>query len=389
MHTGFGKQLFVPLFGAAIAAGLLVTPLASKAQSGGNTATGLNALLSNTTGYSNTADGYFALAYNTNGFANTATGFEALLYNTTGYVNTANGVGALLYNTSGHANTATGFEALDSNLTGYQNTADGAGALGNNTTGSFNTAEGYNALGINSTGSYNIALGYLGGEAITGSLNIDIGNQGLATDNGAIRIGTAPYHTSTYIAGIHGVTARGGVEVFVNANGQLGTVLSSRRFKNHIKDMGSISEKLMQLRPVTFRYRDSAEKGPHALQYGLIAEEVAKVYPDLVQYDKAGNPFTIYYHLLTPMLLNELQKEHRQNVALKRDVTAQNAKIAALKAAQAKIASLEAALHTQGSELAAVKQSQQQQMKLLTTLAATVQTAQNRPALQRAVFAVH
>src|SRR5208282_5780296 len=111
--------------------------------------------------------------------------------------------------------------------------------------------------------------------------------------------------------------ASGGVEVFVNANGQLGTVVSSRRFKNHIKDMGGVSEKLMQLRPVTFRYKDSAEKGKHVLQYGLIAEEVAKVYPDLVQYDKAGKPFTIYYHLLTPMLLNELQKEHRQNVAMK------------------------------------------------------------------------
>ena len=129
----------------------------------------------------------------------------------------------------------------------------------------------------------------------------------------------------------------------------------------------------MQLRPVTFRYKDSAEKGPHSLQYGLIAEEVAKVYPDLVQYDKAGKPFTIYYHLLTPMLLNELQKAHRENVAMKA-------------AHKAEIASLKAVLQTQSAELAALKQAQQQQLKVLTKLVAT---SQNTTPLQRAIYTQH
>ena len=109
------------------------------------------------------------------------------------------------------------------------------------------------------------------------------------------------------------MTATDGVEVYIDSNGQLGTVTSSRRFKKDIHDMGSVTDRLMQLRPVTFRYKEAAENGAHPVQYGLIAEEVAKVYPELVQYDKAGKPFTIYYHLLTPMLLNELQKAHRQN----------------------------------------------------------------------------
>jgi hypothetical protein len=136
--------------------------------------------------------------------------------------------------------------------------------------------------------------------------------------------------------------------------------------------MGSVSEKLMNLRPVTFRYNDAAEKGPHALQYGLIAEEVAKVYPDLVQYDKAGKPFTVYYHLLTPMLLNELQKEHHQVEAQKTEVVA-----------------LKTMLHKQSDELAVLKQAQQQQIKVLAKLAAFVQTSQTREPIQKAVFVQH
>ena len=131
----------------------------------------------------------------------------------------------------------------------------------------------------------------------------------------------------------------------------VGTLTSCRRFKRDINDMGTVSEKLMNLRPVTFRYKDSAEKGPHALQYGLIAEEVAKVYPNLVQYDKAGKPFTIYYHLLTPMLLNELQKVHRRYEAMNAAHKADIAEMTALK-----------------SELASLNQAQQQQLSALTPL---------------------
>ena len=194
------------------------------------------------------------------------------------------------------------------------------------------------------------------------------------------------YHHTTYVSGINGVTVTGGVAVYVNANGQLGTLTSSRRFKNNIQDMGSVSEKLMQLRPVTFCYKDSAERGPHTLQYGLIAEEVAKVYPDPVQFDKAGKPLTVYYHLLTPMLLNELQKEHHRSEAQNSKITAQMTEIAGQ---NRKIATLTASLQNQSSELVALEQAQQQQLKVLAKLAVFVQTSPNREPLRNAVVAQH
>ena len=147
-------------------------------------------------------------------------------------------------------------------------------------------------------------------------LRIDIGNTGSGSDSGTIRIGSTGDQIATFIAGISGVKASGGVEVYINSNGQLGTVNSSRRFKFDIKEIGATSDRLMDLRPVAFRYKEADQDGTHPIQYGLIAEEVAKVYPDLVQYDKAGKPFTVYYHLLTPMMLNELQKAHQQIAAL-------------------------------------------------------------------------
>ena len=98
--------------------------------------------------------------------------------------------------------------------------------------------------------------------------------------------------------------------MYINTNGQLGTLTSSRRFKDNIQDMGTASSKLFQLRPVTFNYKPQFDDGSHLLQYGLIAEEVAKVYPDMVVYDKDGQPYTVRYQLLAPMLLNELQKQN-------------------------------------------------------------------------------
>jgi len=296
-----------------------------------NTATGVSALQSNTTGWYNTANGVYALVFNNNGNYNTANGYMALYLNTSGSQNAANGVNALYSNTTGVNNTATGLDALYSNTTGGWNTANGLSALYHNTTGNGNTADGDYAL-LNATGSFNTGLGYQAGQHITsGSNNIAIGNPGASADSGVIRIGTKGTHTATFIAGINGVTVTGGTAVYILPNGQLGTLTSSRRFKSDIHDMRNVSERLMQLRPVTFRYNDRAEKGPHALQYGLIAEEVAKVYPDLVQYDKAGKPFTVYYHLLTPMLLNELQKEHRQNEAQQQEIVAQRQAIAGMK----------------------------------------------------------
>jgi hypothetical protein len=335
-----------------------------------NTANGTFALYSNTAGYNNTANGFDALGSNITGFNNTANGFETLISNITGFQNTANGSYALFFNTTGFQNTANGFGALYFNTTGYNNIAIGEEALFSNTTGSENIAIGYAALSSNTTGSNNIALGSRAGVGTTiGSNNIAIGSSGPAAESNAIRIGTPGWQTSTYVAGINGVTASRGVPVFINANGQLGTITSSRRFKNAIKDMGPVTDRLMKLRPVTFRYKDSAEQGTHALQYGLIAEEVAKVYPDLVQYDKAGKPFTIYYHLLTPMLLNELQKAHHRYEAQQTEITA-----------------LKAALQTQGSELASFKQSQQQQLNALAKLSALVETSGAKAQLRRAVY---
>ena len=342
-----------------------------------NTANGYQALIANTTGYYNTASGYGALfanttGANTTGIDNTASGSGTLFANTTGSNNTGNGFEALYYTTTGYYNTANGFGALYNNTTGGNNTADGLQSLFSNITGTYNTAHGIYALFANTTGSNNIALGAGAGQNLTtGSNNVAIGNPGLAGESGAIRIGTAGTHTSTYIAGVNGVTASSGVAVYINANGQLGTLTSSRRFKNAIKDMGSVSSRLMQLRPVTFRYNEAAEKGAHPLQYGLIAEEVAKIYPNLVQYDKAGKPFTIYYHLLTPMLLNELQKAHRGYEAQKAEIT-----------------TLKVALQKQSAELALMKQSQQQQLSALAKLTALVETSQAK-ALHDVVYTKH
>ncbi|HLK60630.1 MAG TPA: tail fiber domain-containing protein, partial [Chthonomonadaceae bacterium] len=187
--------------------------------------------------------------------------------------------------------------------------------------GSGNTAVGLNALFNSSGGSYNVALGYGAGMNMTsGSNSIYIGNPGLNTDNGVIRIGTPGTQGSTFIAGINGVTASQGVAVYINANGQLGTLTSSARFKYDIHNLGATSDKLMDLRPVSFRYKEAASDGSHPVQYGLIAEEVAKVYPDMVQYDKEGKPFTVYYQQLTPMMLDELQKAHKDIGELKSEL---------------------------------------------------------------------
>ncbi len=339
----------------------------------GNTANGYFGLANNTSGSFNTANGSNALASNTTGVYNTANACQALFNNTTGLGNTADGFQALFVNTTGSLNTAVGNRALAANTTGQFNAANSAYSLLNNTTGSFNTASGGYALLHNTSGSFNIALGYGSGQLLTtGSDNIEIGNRGTSSDTGTIRIGTDGSQQATYIAGINGVTATGGVAVFINAQGQLGTLTSSERFKKDIKDIGAVSDKLMLLRPVTFRYKQAAQNGAYPVQYGLIAEQVAKVFPELVQYDKAGKPFTIYYHLLTPMLLNEVQKSHRQ-------IEAQRTEIAAIKTAQSsEIASLK-------TELASLRLAQRQQLDALTKLTTQMQASHTGAQAQHVV----
>ena len=233
--------------------------------------------------------------------------------------NTAEGDGALSSVTTGFSNTANGFSALFSNTTGVENTANGFEALYSNTTGSDNTANGVDALFFNTTGSSNIALGVSAGQNLTtGNNNIDIGNPGVAAEANTIRIGTVGTQTKTFIAGISGAGVTG-VAVKVNAAGQLGTAPSSERFKDAIKPMDKASEAVLALKPVTFHYKKELDPDGTP-QFGLIAEEVAKVNPDLVARDDQGKIYTVRYDAVNAMLLNEFLKEHSKVEELKKQV---------------------------------------------------------------------
>ena len=283
-----------------------------------NTAVGWNALKNNLTAW-NTAVGAAALSSNTTGYDNTAIGVTALEDNIDGNSNTATGRNALLLNTTGSDNTGTGTATLAFNTTGNSNVANGMSALTANITGSKNTAAGYFALSGNTTGDENIAIGYQAGLNLTaGSNNIDIGNSGVAAESGTIRIGTIGTQTATYIAGIRDTQiARGAaVPVGITPDGQLGVKVSSVRFKEAIKPIDKASEAIFSLQPVSFRYKNDPELVP---QFGLVAEEVAKVNPDLVVSDVKGKPFTVRYDEINAMLLNEFLKEHHKVEQLTKD----------------------------------------------------------------------
>ncbi len=287
-----------------------------------NTGIGFSALGTNSTGTYNVGVGSTALAANTTGSNNTAVGNAALAHNTTGAYNTGLGYDALSANALGIGNTGIGYTALFSTVAN-DNTALGTAALANDTTGNNNTAIGFFALNNATIGGGNIAIGYGAGNAVkTGSYNIEIGNQGTSTDSNVIRIGTSSQQMTTYVAGIANSGVTGGSAVLVDpVTGQLGVLLSSERFKQDIHDMDSASDALMQLRPVTFRYKPGQGQND-ALQYGLIAEEVAKVFPGLVVYDQNGQVETVQYHQLPALLLNEVQKEHQTIQDLEKRIAA-------------------------------------------------------------------
>jgi hypothetical protein len=251
---------------------------------------------------------------------NTGLGYNALFSNSTGAGNTATGAFALSANAGGNANTATGDGALQFN-TGSNNTATGAFALQMNTGGANNVAFGDGALQFATGSNANIAIGTAAGSAYTTgteSSNICIGNSGVASDFTVIRIGSV--QTKAFLAGVHGVTTGGtAIPVLIDGNGQLGTVSSSARFKDGIQDMGEASEGLLKLRPVTFRYREQPEG---RTQFGLVAEEVEKVMPELVVCSASGEADTVLYHEMPAMLLNELQRQQRQIEELKSELTA-------------------------------------------------------------------
>jgi hypothetical protein len=257
----------------------------------------------------NTALGDNALQSLTTGSNNTALGFRALHDNTVGLSNTAVGSLALRNNRGGDRNTATGHGALFDNEAGNDNTADGYRALVHNRSNA-NTAIGSRALENNNGGHDNIAVGFrAGGNFSPGSNNIYIGNEGLTGENGTIRIGDTS-QTTTFIAGIAGSSVTG-APVSVNGNGQLGTTPSSQRFKDEIKPMDKASEAIFALEPVTFRYKKEVDPDG-TRQFGLIAEELARINPDLVVRDASGKPYTVRYDAVHAMLLNEFLKEHRK-----------------------------------------------------------------------------
>jgi hypothetical protein len=366
-NTGVGSgTLLVNTANENTAVGAAALPNNTTANN--NTATGAFALFSNTTGTSNTAVGDRALQNNTTGTRHTAVGFQALMNciappdfegntaigaralandttgnfntavgpalisNTTGSVNTAVGLSTLAFNTAGSSNTATGGNALFNNTTGIQNTATGVNALLSNTTGGLNTAVGLAANTHNITGNSNTAVGantFI--NQTSGDGNVALGSSagsGVVTASNVIAIGHpgADVSATTWIGNVFGVTTVSGttLPVIVSNTGQLGTVASSERFKKDISTMEKASEAILSFRPVTFHYKTDTQDTP---QFGLIAEEVAKVNPALVLPDKEGKPYTVRYDAVNAMLLNEFLKEHRTVQEQRKEIDALRAEL--------------------------------------------------------------
>jgi hypothetical protein len=291
-----------------------------------NTAVGAGTLVANT-GDQNTATGVGALLSNTSGNGNTAHGALALLSNATGLDNTAVGLAALRSNTGGQfpqgsQNTAIGSVALVDNTTGYLNTALGMFALHFNTTGTANTACGGAALEQNSEGDNNVALGNLaGGNQTTGSGNVYIGSG---------MVGAAGETNRTYIRNVYSSVASARI-MYVDSDNRIGTLSSSRRYKEEIKPMDKASEALFALKPVTFRYKKEIDRS-QVRSFGLIAEEAADVSLDLITRDEQGKPQTVRYEAVNAMLLNEFLKEHCKNEEQEVTIAQQQEEIEALKA---------------------------------------------------------
>lgn len=272
-----------------------------------NTAIGSQAMTANTTGTPNVAIGGSALAANTTGGNHVAIGFQSLTSNTTGDSNIAIGYQSMFSNTTGPGNVAVGIQAMFANTIGGFNTAFATGALLSCTSGNFNCGFGVNAFWLITTGIENIGLGFGAGSNCTGadSNNIHIGNAGILGDNGTIRIGGKNGlvgAAACFISGINAVAVVG-AGVMCDAAGQLGNVVSSIEYKKNVADIEE--ETIMNLRPVSFNYKDEKLPGKH---YGFIAEEVEQLFPELVLYDKDNKPYTVAYHEMYALLLKEIQR---------------------------------------------------------------------------------
>ena len=302
-----------------------------------NTFLGFSAGRASTTGAMNTLLGHFAGASLTTNNKSTAVGHEALAATTAGDLDVAVGAGAMsdgagvpsggmnvavghaAYQSgpSGSFNTAVGNNSLVSSTSGDRNTALGSAALITLASGGFNTGIGSQALVNLASGTSNTAVGILAGQNLTsGDGNLYLAHPGVATESNVMRIGGT--QTTAFIAGVRGVTTGSatGIPVLIDSNGQLGTVSSSASVKNDIQDMAGESAKLMQLRPVTFRYKAHGPDGPK--QFGLIAEEVDQVMPELVARSKDGAIETVMYHELPAILLNEIQRLEKRVAELER-----------------------------------------------------------------------
>jgi uncharacterized coiled-coil protein SlyX len=306
-----------------------------------NVATGFNTLFSNTSGNNNTGNGFRTLTFN-NGDDNTATGFNGLYNNRTGVENTATGSQALFKNFDASDNTGTGFQALFNNTTSTFNVAVGDFALASfNGTTAFdgaNTALGSIALSAETSGEENTAVGRRALEFLTaGSENTAVGwraGDNVITASGVVCIGSfttgADVSNTTYIRNINTTSVNGAGTDFVTVNlstGLLGHVSSSRRYKENIKPMDNASEALYRLKPVSYRYKKEIDP-TQSLEYGLVAEDVANVNPNLAIRNGKGQIESVRYTAVNAMMLNEFLKEHRTVEDLKSTVAKQEAIIA-------------------------------------------------------------
>jgi len=363
-NTAEGKEALLSLTDGTYNTAVGFFSLRANRSGNFNTAIGAGALLDNRA-EENTAIGAAALLHTTDGSFNTATGSGALFGNFVGTNNTANGFQALAGNTIGSSNTATGSTALQNNQTGSANTANGEQALFSNIAGADNTANGEQALFGNTTGNFNTAIGFAAGfNQTTGSSNVYIGSN---------MIGTPGESNACYIASIFGQTAANGIPVLIDSNNKLGTTTSSERFKEDIKPMGRTSETLFALKPVTFRYKKEINPACTS-QFGLVAEEVEKMNPDLVVRDKEGKPYSVRYDQVNAMLLNEFLKEHKK-------VQEQNSKIQQQEAA---ITELKSMVGQQQKDIQTTAAHQQKQIEALTAglQKVSVQLEGSKPAPQ-------
>ena len=314
------------------AAALLLNDSGTRNTAVGTDALVFNGFLVDDDGSFNGAFGAFSLFNNLDGFSNNAVGDSALFANVLGALNTAVGDQALENNDSSGAgianfNTAVGAQALFSNVDGDSNNAVGFNALGANTTGLFNQAIGVNALSSNTTGSSNIAIGDTAGMNVTTANNVICIGDFVAGEN---------VSNSCYVGSIFGQTSSGGAAVFVNSAGKLGTSTSSRRFKEEIKPMEQASEALFSLKPVTFRYKKEIDSAGTS-QFGLLAEDVEKINPDLVVRDNEERPYSVRYDQVNAMLLNEFLKAHRKMEEQGATIARQQKQIEALTAGLEKV----------------------------------------------------